>query len=81
MKVRAKIQEVEERDRIRNFQPPISGELIMNTFSIGPSKEIGLIKEFIKDAILEGKIPNQYEAAFELMLQKGNELGLNATTQ
>ena len=53
----------------------------MNTCSIGPSKEIGLIKEFIKDAILEGKIPNQYEAAFELMLQKGNELGLNATTQ
>jgi poly(A) polymerase len=81
VKVRAKIQEVEVRDRIRNFQPPISGELIMNTFSIGPSKEIGLIKEFIKDAILEGKIPNQYEAAFELMLQKGNELGLNATTQ
>jgi putative nucleotidyltransferase with HDIG domain len=81
VKVRAKIQEVEERDRIRNFQPPISGELIMNTFSIGPSKEIGLIKEFIKDAILEGNIPNQYEAAFELMLQKGNELGLNATTQ
>ena len=79
LKVRAKIQEVEERDRIRNFQPPISGELIMNTFSIGPSKEIGLIKEFIKDAILEGKIPNQYEAAFELMLQKGNELGLNVT--
>jgi putative nucleotidyltransferase with HDIG domain len=79
VKVRAKIQEVEERDRIRNFQPPISGELIMNTFSIGPSKEIGLIKEFIKDAILEGKIPNQYEAAFELMLQKGNDLGLNAS--
>ncbi|MGB0293742.1 MAG: CCA tRNA nucleotidyltransferase [Flavobacteriaceae bacterium] len=79
LKVRTKIQEVEERDRIRNFQPPISGELIMNTFSIGPSKEIGLIKEFIKDAILEGKIPNQYEAAFELMLQKGNELGLNVT--
>ena len=79
VKVRAKIQEVEERDRIRNFQPPISGELIMNTFSIGPSKEIGLIKEFIKDAILEGKIPNQYDAAYELMLQKGNELGLNVT--
>ena len=79
LKVRTKIQEVEERDRIRNFQPPISGELIMNTFSIGPSREIGLIKEFIKDAILEGKIPNQYEAAFELMLQKGNELGLNVT--
>ncbi len=79
VKVRAKIQEVEERDRIRNFQPPISGKLIMNTFSIGPSKKIGLIKEFIKDAILEGKIPNQYEAAFELMLEKGNELGLNVT--
>ena len=51
----------------------------MNAFSIGPSKEIGLIKEFIKDAILEGKIPNQYDAAYELMLQKGNELGLNVT--
>ncbi len=79
VKVRAKIQEVEERDRIRNFQPPISGELIMNTFSIGPSKEIGLIKEFIKEAILEGKITNQYDAAYELMLQKGNELGLIVT--
>ncbi|MBJ7879354.1 CCA tRNA nucleotidyltransferase [Gelidibacter salicanalis] len=76
--VRDKIVEVEERDQIRNFQPPVSGEEIMEAFGLKPSREIGTIKETIKEAILEGKIPNEHQAAYDLMLEEGKRLGLTA---
>lgn len=74
--VREKIIEVEERDRVRNFQPPVTGEEIMKAFNLKPSREIGIIKESIKDAILDGKIPNEHDAAYQLMIEKGEALGL-----
>lgn len=74
--VKQKLVELEERDRIRNFQPPVSGDDIMRTFGIGPCHEIGIIKDAIKDAILDGKIPNEREAAWQMMLTMAQGLGL-----
>jgi tRNA nucleotidyltransferase (CCA-adding enzyme) len=74
--VRKKIVEVEERDHVRNFQPPITGEEIMAIFNLKPSREIGILKEAVKEAILEGEIPNEYDAAYEFVLIKGAKLGL-----
>jgi tRNA nucleotidyltransferase (CCA-adding enzyme) len=73
--VRNRIQEVEERDKVRNFQPPVSGKEIMETFQIEPCREVGEIKAKIKEAILDGDIPNDYEAAFQYMLKEGEARG------
>ena len=74
--VREKIVEVENRDHVRNFQPPISGEEIMALFNLKPSREIGILKEAVKEAILEGEIQNDYQAAYDFVLQRGAKLGL-----
>ena len=74
--VREKIIELEARDSIRNFQPPISGDDIQKVFGIPPSRPVGTIKNAIKEAILDGKIPNNYNAAYDLMLEEGKALGL-----
>jgi tRNA nucleotidyltransferase (CCA-adding enzyme) len=76
--VREKIISIEQKDHLRNFQPPLSGKVIMKYYGLKPSKEIGLIKESIKEAILEGEIPNKFESAFEKMKEEGKKIGLKA---
>jgi poly(A) polymerase len=75
--VQEKLKEVEEKDRIRNWQPPVTGEHIMQTFELRPGKEVGIIKNAIREAILEGEIRNDYEEAFAFMLKVGKDLGLS----
>ncbi len=74
--VRGKLKEIEEKDRIRNWQPPVTGEDIMTCFNLKPCREVGLIKIAIREAILEGKIPNERKAALEMMVEEGKKIGL-----
>ncbi|MFC3196425.1 CCA tRNA nucleotidyltransferase [Parapedobacter deserti] len=75
--VKQKLKDVEERDQIRNWQPPVTGEDIMAAFALKPGREVGIIKNAIREAILEGDIPNNREDAYRFMLEKGKEMGLN----
>ena len=74
--VRQKLKDLEEKDRIRNFQPPVDGAEIMEVFRLTPCREVGTLKSAIKDAILDGIIPNEHDAAFEFMLKKAEKMGL-----
>jgi len=74
--VRTKLKDIEEKDAVRNFQPPVDGSEIITTFGIKPGKEVGIIKNAIREAILDGLIPNEHDAARRIMLQKGKEIGL-----
>jgi hypothetical protein len=74
--VRSRLEEVEEKDRIRNWQPPITGEEIMQVFGVSPGPAVGVIKSAIKDAILDGDIPNDREAAFAFMIRRAGAMGL-----
>lgn len=79
--VRKKLKDIEEKDRIRNFQPPVDGKEIMDIFHLTPCREIGTLKSSIKDAIMDGKIPNEHNAAFQFMMEKALQLGLHPFKQ
>ncbi|MGD9772375.1 MAG: CCA tRNA nucleotidyltransferase [Parabacteroides sp.] len=79
--VREKLTAIEEKDRVRNFQPPVSGEEIMEVFGLGPCAQVGAIKSSIKDAILDGVIPNEYDAAYKYMMKKAEAMGLKPVTK
>lgn len=79
--VEQKLKDLEERDTLRNFQPVITGEIIIETFAIKPSREVGVLKEIIREAILEGIIPNEHDAAFAFMLEEGRKMGLESAVK
>ena len=79
--VKTKMVELEEKDRIRNFQPPVTGEEIMQIFGLKPSRPVGVLKNVVKEAILDGLIPNEHEAAKRLLYEEAAKMGLSPVNE